>query len=93
MSGIFAAMLLGGTLQLQAEKVYTIYPVPQSQVAGVGNGAFTSEVNIVVESGVDATTLGRLKNILSGQGIAAEVTSAARKGVTNIFWASTVRMK
>lgn len=85
MSGIFAAMLLGGTLQLQAEKVYTIYPVPQSQVAGVGSGAFTSEVNIVVESGVDATTLGRLKNILSGQGIAAEVTSAARKGVTNIF--------
>ena len=85
LTGILAAMLFGGSYDAYADKVYTIYPVPQRQVAGEGSGAFTDEVNIVVESGIDEATVSRLKSILQSHTIDAAVTSAAKEGVTNVF--------
>ena len=59
----------------QATQVYTIYPVPQEQRAGVGQAAFTAQVTIVAEPGIDEVTIARARQVLTDHGLACTVAT------------------
>lgn len=80
---IIALCALG--LNAWADKVYTIYPVPQSQEAVEGTTSFTTEVNVVAESGIDAYTKTRCQQVLSDHGLTASFSEAAVADKANIF--------
>ena len=46
-----------------ADNVYTSYPIPQQQTAVTGTANFTDQVNVIVESGIDAATRKRLEGV------------------------------
>ena len=50
---------------------YTIYPVPQEQVAGTGTLSITKEVCIVCEPGIDHATQQRAREVLEEHGLTA----------------------
>lgn len=85
LTGILSVALLGNSLTATADNVYTIYPIPQEQHAGTGTGAFTQEVNVIVENGIDEATINRLKDILKANGLTVTLGNQAAENLTNIY--------
>lgn len=55
--------------------VYTIYPVTQSQETVSGAADFTTTVDVVAESGIDAATMTRATDVLTQFGLKANVVA------------------
>lgn len=68
-----------------ADNIYTIYPVPQSQVAVEGTTSFTAAVNVIAESGIDSYTKARCRAVLEDHGMTVNFSEAAADGVTNLY--------
>ena len=84
---LFVALcLFGGSIA--AQNAYTIYPVPQEQIAGKGKVTFTPSVNIVAEKGIDNYTIERLVQILKEKGIEGKVADRP-KGGNSAVWLGT----
>lgn len=82
--GVIAALgLLHGSAY--ADNVYTIYPVPQQQVSVQGAVRFTSQVNVVLESGIDGYTKQRVASVLQEHGLEAVFSDAPASGLANIY--------
>lgn len=75
MKAIVAILLAVAGMMAQATQVYTIYPVPQEQRAGVGQAAFTAQVTIVAEPGIDEVTIARARQVLTDHGLACTVAT------------------
>ena len=69
----------------QAKHVYQIYPIPQEQHAGVGQAAFSSQVNIVAEPGIDAVTIDRARQVLADHGLDAAVSTRVSSKGSNLL--------
>lgn len=78
---ILWALMLPAALSAQ----YTIYPVPQEQVAGTGKVSFTPNVCIVSESGIDAVTRSRAEQILKEHGLTPTFADTPSQTLTNIY--------
>lgn len=68
-----------------ADDVYTIYPVPQQQIAVDGTARFTNQVNVIVEDGIDESTRNRLVSILQENGMEAVFSTMPSADLTNIY--------
>lgn len=73
-----------GILSASAQP-YTIYPIPQQQLSQPGTARIAGPVCIVAESGIDAATLARARQVLSDHGLASTTAARAQKGVTNLL--------
>ena len=72
-------------MMAQAKQVYQIYPIPQVQHAGVGQAAFSSQVNIVAEPGIDAVTIDRARQVLADHGLDAVVSTRVSSKGSNLL--------
>ena len=72
-------------MMAQAKQVYQIYPIPQEQHAGVGQAAFSSQVNIVAEPGIDAVTIDRARQVLADHGLDAVVSTRVSSKGSNLL--------
>ncbi len=72
-------------MMVQAKQVYQIYPIPQEQHAGVGQAAFSSQVNIVAEPGIDAVTIDRARQVLADHGLDAVVSTRVSSKGSNLL--------
>ena len=63
---------------------YTIYPVPQEQVAGTGTLSITKEVYIVCEPGIDYATQQRAQEVLEEHGLTAVFSEDFAPDRTNL---------
>ncbi len=72
-------------MMAQAKQVYQIYPIPQEQHAGVGQAAFSSQVNIVAEPGIDAVTIDRARQVLADHGLDAAVSTRVSSKGSNLL--------
>ncbi len=72
-------------MMAQAKHVYQIYPIPQEQHAGVGQAAFSSQVNIVAEPGIDAVTIDRARQVLADHGLDAAVSTRVSSKGSNLL--------
>lgn len=81
---ITLALCLAG-LAAKADNVYTIYPVPQSQVAVEGTTSFTGTVNVIAESGIDTYTKARCRTVLEDHGLTVSFSEAAVDGASNVY--------
>ena len=68
-----------------AEDLYTIYPIPQQQVAQKGTARLTSEINVVIENGIDEATKNRLIDVLTQQQLKAVFSTSASTTNSNLF--------
>ena len=84
MKKLFTLLLSCIALAISAQ-TYTIYPIPQSMTAGSGTVAFTTDVNVVCENGIDKATKNRLDGILAEHGLSASYTSAVNSTKANIL--------
>ncbi len=82
---LIAALILGVSSNIYAENVYTIYPIPQEQLAVNGTAKFTNEVNVVCESAIDQYTKDRLTSILSEKGLTTVFSETAAADKANIY--------
>ena len=57
------------SLLAAANEPYTIYPVPQRQVAVSGTASFCKDVHIIAEPSVDEATVNRAKQVLEEHGL------------------------
>ena len=73
------ALGMAGTPTLYADQVYTIYPIPQEQIAGVGTVSLSTTVNIVCDEYIDQYTKDRATEVLKEKGIAATFSDQAKK--------------
>ena len=65
---------------------YTIYPVPQEQVAPHKSaGTLTTSVCIVADDGIDEVTVARAKEVLKANGLSTTVAKKAAKGCVNLL--------
>ena len=78
-------MLAVAAMMAQAKQVYQIYPIPQEQHAGVGQAAFSSQVNIVAEPGIDAVTIDRARQVLADHGLDAAVSTRVSSKGSNLL--------
>lgn len=78
-------MLAVAAMMAQAKQVYQIYPIPQVQHAGVGQAAFSSQVNIVAEPGIDAVTIDRARQVLADHGLDAAVSTRVSSKGSNLL--------
>ena len=78
-------MLAVAAMMAQAKHVYQIYPIPQEQHAGVGQAAFSSQVNIVAEPGIDAVTIDRARQVLADHGLDAAVSTRVSSKGSNLL--------
>ena len=84
MKKLIAFLFFSASLSVVAQ-TYTIYPIPQSMTAGAGTVAFTTDVNVVCENGIDQATKNRLNGILAEHGLSASYTSAVNASKANIL--------
>ena len=68
-----------------ADGIYTIYPVPQQQVAVKGSAKLTTQVNVILEKRIDEATKLRLVDVLKQHQIEAVFSDAAVAGSSNIY--------
>ena len=80
---IIALLLLGGALF--AQNPYTIYPIPQEQIALKGSASFTPVVSVVAEDGIDSYTRDRVVQILQEHGLNADFVQKPQKGNSAIY--------
>ena len=64
---------------------YSIYPIPQQLKQGTETVGFTSDVDVICESGIDLFTRNRLEGILAEHGMTAHFTDAATTGRSVIY--------
>lgn len=81
---IVAVAVLSSTPAL-GEEIYEIYPVPQVQLAGIGQASFTKQVTIVAEKGIDEVTVERAKQVLTEHGLFATVANHPTKKGSNLL--------
>lgn len=63
---------------------YTIYPIPQKQVACNCTASFSESVNIVTGPSIDEATIQRAKEVLESHGLITTQSVKALKGVSNL---------
>ena len=85
MKYLVAILLAVAAMMAQAKQVYQIYPIPQEQHAGVGQAAFSSQVNIVAEPGIDAVTIDRARQVLADHGLDAAVSTRVSSKGSNLL--------
>lgn len=78
-------MALGIPQLAIADNVYSIYPIPQEQVAVTGNASISSKVNLVVEAGIDDVTRKRATDILTQNGIQVVISDKEDASMSNIY--------
>lgn len=71
---LFAVSVIIGAVTCGAAPLYSVYPVPQSLVAGDAIVSLTPTVNIVAEPGVARSTVGRAREVFVNAGF--EVTES-----------------
>ncbi len=81
---IMAVAVLSSTTML-GEEIYEIYPVPQVQLAGIGQASFTKQVTIVAEKGIDEVTVERAKQVLTEHDLFATVANRPSKKGSNLL--------
>ena len=81
---IMAVTVLSSTTML-GEEIYEIYPVPQVQLAGIGQASFTKQVTIVAEKGIDEVTVERAKQVLTEHDLFATVANRPSKKGSNLL--------
>jgi len=64
---------------------YTIYPIPHEQVVGTASVSFTPSVTLVAESGIDAATVNRAKQVLTDAGLQVTEAAAASTTTSNVY--------
>ncbi|MBR1838363.1 MAG: beta-N-acetylglucosaminidase domain-containing protein [Bacteroidaceae bacterium] len=84
MKKLFMCLALLVALHLQAQ-TYTIYPKPQSIVSGANTVAFSTQVNVVCEAGIDQATRNRLTTILAEHGLTAAFSESLQPSAANIL--------
>lgn len=72
-------------LTASAHNIYTIYPTPQNQYGFERTASFTQQVNIVVESQIDQTTIDRAVQVLTDHGFKATVSNSIAKSGSNLL--------
>ncbi|MBQ5372527.1 MAG: beta-N-acetylglucosaminidase domain-containing protein, partial [Rikenellaceae bacterium] len=72
-------------LTASAHNIYTIYPTPQNQYGFERTASFTPQVNIVVESQIDQTTIDRAVQVLTDHGFKATVSNSIAKSGSNLL--------
>lgn len=72
-------------LPFGAAAQYSIYPVPQQQVAGTGKVAFTQNVTLVCEEGIDVYTANRARQVLTEAGLTVTESATASASQSNVF--------
>ena len=75
------ALLLPCTAMAQ----YTIYPVPQQQVAGTGTASMGQQVTVVCGDGIDSYTRDRAEQILTEHGLQPVFADAEVVGTAQLF--------
>ena len=81
---MMAVAVLSSTTML-GEEIYEIYPVPQVQLAGIGQASFTKQVTIVAEKGIDEVTVERAKQVLTEHDLFATVANQPSKKGSNLL--------
>ncbi|MBR7028663.1 MAG: beta-N-acetylglucosaminidase domain-containing protein [Bacteroidaceae bacterium] len=84
MKKLFTLTLWCCLLTISAQ-TYTIYPVPQSITPQSGTVAFTTDVNVVCESGIDQATKNRLEGILGEHGLTCTYSAGIKANASNIL--------
>ncbi len=64
---------------------YTIYPVPQQLEQGTETVSFTSDVDVLCDTGIDDVTRNRLRSLLSEHQLSAHFTDAPTAGRSTIY--------
>ena len=72
-------------LTASSHNIYTIYPTPQNQYGFERTASFTQQVNIVVESQIDQTTIDRAVQVLTDHGFKATVSNSIAKSGSNLL--------
>lgn len=84
---LLSAVVLGMGLTAMAQNIYTIYPIPQQQVAGNSAATFTNEVTIVCDSLIDKATRDRALSVLRTAGLSPTIAETPSTTHSNIFLA------
>ncbi len=88
MKRIFAILVVGFLVlhgSAWAQGAYTVYPVPQEQVAKKGKVSFTPAVNVVAEKGIDSYTVNRLVQILQENGLQAVIADKPKAANSTVY--------
>ena len=64
---------------------YTIYPVPQQQLAREGRARLSGTVCVVAEAGIDAVTVARAEEVLREHGLHVTKAQRPQKGSANLL--------
>ena len=80
-----AAIALSFSQLAIADNVYTIYPIPQQQVAVQDTAQVTSKVNVILEKGIDTATKARIADVLTQHQLEFAFSDKAVEGETNIY--------
>ncbi len=75
----------GNDTNIQVEKNYEIYPLPQNEVYLGSDFRITDEVNIVLEDGIDESTRNFIVEILANNGINNTFSKEVVDNKTNII--------
>lgn len=70
---------------MKAQNPYTIYPIPQQQVALASEVSFSPKVTLVADSGVDDYTIRRAKQVLTDHGLTVETAAEASADGSNVY--------
>ena len=81
-AALLAALGTGG---MKAQNPYTIYPIPQQQVALTSEVSFSQKVTIVADGGVDGYTIQRAKQVLTDHGLTVETAAEASADGSNVY--------
>lgn len=82
----FSLLLVFFSISLaQAQRAYTVYPIPQEQFAMPGKTSFTPTVSVVAEDGIDQYTCNRLAQILQEHGMKAVFGKKPVSGTSVVY--------
>ena len=81
----FMVALAALLFPLGAKAQYTIYPIPQQQIAGSEQVSFTKTVNIICEKGIDSATRERARQVFSEHGMQVVFGTRAHTKYSNIW--------
>lgn len=85
MTMLIMAVAVLSSITMLGEEIYEIYPVPQVQLAGIGQASFTKQVTIVTEKGIDEVTVERAKQVLTEHDLFATVANRPSKKGSNLL--------
>ena len=78
-------LLLASAINAKPGVPYEIFPVPQSQKLLDKNASLTSDVNIVIEPGIDKATVDRAISILKEKGLSPKLSDKVIDNKTNLL--------